>query len=198
MRQPEKACNPEHAATVCTSNAYIKMKKITNHLLVLAACAVMVGFFAPGSVQGQGFDPAQFRERQLENYRERLDVKSDDDWKKIEPLVSNVMDAQRDARMGAGFGGFGRGGRGGRGGGDGGDANNRNRNRVGGTPSPQAEALEKALDDKAPPDELKTKLAKFREARKEKEAALAKTQDELRKALSARQEAAAVLAGLLK
>jgi hypothetical protein len=100
--------------------------------------------------------------------------------------------------MGAGFGGFGRGGRGGRGGGDGGDSNNRNRNRFGGTPSPQAEALEKALDDKAPPDELKTKLAKFREARKEKEAALAKTQDELRKALSARQEAAAVLAGLLK
>src|SRR5712671_3234449 len=146
------------------------MKKRTNHLLVLAACTVMVGFFAPKSAQGQGnFDPAQFRERQLENHRERLDVKSDEDWKKIEPLVSNVMDAQRDARMGAGFGGFGRGGRGGRGGGDGDQAGtNRNRNRFGGPPSPQAEALEKALDDKAPADELKVKLAKFREARKEK------------------------------
>src|SRR5438874_2688118 len=98
------------------------MKKRTNHLLVLFACAVMANFFVPfsvSSVQGQGFDPAQFRERQLENYRERLDVKSDEDWKKIEPLVGNVMDAQRDARMGAGFGGFGRGGRGGRGGGAG-------------------------------------------------------------------------------
>jgi hypothetical protein len=174
------------------------MKMRTNHLLILAACAVMTGCFAPNAAQGQGnFDPAQFRERQLESYRERLDVKSDEDWKKIEPLVGKVMDAQRDARMGQGFGGFGRGGRGGRGGGDG-DQANRNRNRFGGPPSPQAEALEKALEDKAPADELKAKLAKFREARKEKEAALATAQDELRKGLSPRQEAAAVLAGLLK
>ena len=58
--------------------------------------------------------------------------------------------------------------------------------------------LQKALDGKAPTDEVKTKLAKLRDARKDKEAALDKAQEELRKALSARQEAGAVLAGLLK
>src|SRR5437016_7434475 len=111
---------------------------------------------------------------------------------KIEPLIGKVMDAQRDARMGMGMGfGFGgqRGGRGGRGGADGGANgdqanNNPNRNRFGGPPSPETEALQKAMDDKAPADEIKTKLAKVRETRKAKEAALDKAQDELRKALS--------------
>jgi hypothetical protein len=58
--------------------------------------------------------------------------------------------------------------------------------------------LQKAIESKAPADELKAKLAKLREARKEKEAALEKAQEDLRKVLSVRQEAAAVLAGLLK
>src|SRR3954467_3261224 len=97
---------------------------------------------------------------------------------------------------GFGFGGGGRGGRGGGGGGGGGDQANSNRNRGGG--NPEVDALRKALDDKAPADEVKAKLAKVRESRKEKEAALSKAQDELRKALSPRQEAAATLVGLVK
>jgi hypothetical protein len=174
------------------------MKIKTNHLLLMPVLAVMAGFFSTDfSAQAQGnFDPAAFRQRQMDNYRERLDVKSDDDWNKLEPIIGKVMDAQRDARMGMGFGFGGRGGRGG--GGGGGNADGANRSRFGGTPTPEGEALEKAIDDKAPPEELKAKLAKFREARAQKEAALTKTQDELRKALSPRQEAAAVLAGLLK
>ena len=75
---------------------------------------------------------------------------------------------------------------------------NTNRNRGGGRPNPEADALQKAINDKAPAEELKSQLAKFREARKEKETALTKAQEELRKALSPRQEAAAVLAGLVK
>jgi len=162
--------------------------------LVLAAAVAAIGFFTH-NVSAQG-DPAQFRERMMENYRTRIEVKSDDDWKKIEPLITKVMDAQRDARMGAGFGGFG-GGRGGRGGGANADQGG-NRNRGGGQPNPDVEALTKALEDKAPADEVKAKLAKVREARKAKEVALEKAQEELRKALSPRQEAGAVLAGLLK
>src|ERR1043165_7971295 len=177
------------------------MKTNTHHLLSLAALAVMVGFFSNPSVQAQGnFDPAQFRQRALDNYRERLEVKSEEDWTKLEPLVTKVMDAQRDARGGmGGFGGFGggRGGRGGGGGGGGGDQANSNRNRGGGG-NADADALRKALDDKAPADEVKAKLAKLRESRKEKEAALAKAQEDLRKALTPRQEAGAVLVGLLK
>jgi len=172
-----------------------------HHSLVLAAVTVMVCFFTPKSPAQGNFDPAQFRERQMERYRERIEVKSDEDWKKLEPLIGKVMDAQRDARMGMGFGGFG--GRGGRGGGGGGDSaananQGGNRNRGGGQSSPEVTDLQKALDGKAPTDEVKTKLAKLRDARKDKEAALDKAQEELRKALSARQEAGAVLAGLLK
>jgi hypothetical protein len=188
------------------------MKSKTHHLLILAAAAVMVCSWAPSSSAQGNFDPAQFRERQLERYRERIEVKSEDDWKKLEPIIGKVMDAQRDARMGMGFGGFGgfggRGGRGG-GGGGGGDAaagnNNQggNRNRGGGgggggQASPEVTDLQKAIDDKASPDEIKAKVAKLREARKAKEAALEKAQDDLRKALSPRQEAGAILAGLLK
>src|SRR6266446_7012834 len=176
------------------------MKTQTKHGLVLAAVAVMVGFFNLNAQAQGNFDPAQMRQRQVDNARERMDVKSDDDWKKVEPLIGKVLDAQREARMGlGGFGGFGgRGGRGGRGGGAGGDNadggnNNNNRPRFGGRPGPETEALQKAMDDKAPADEIKAKLAKVREARQEKEAALTKAQDELRKALSPRQEAGAVL-----
>lgn len=175
------------------------MKTNKHHLLALAAVAVMVGFFSTTAVQAQGnFDFAAMRQRQIDGYRERLEVKSEEDWTKLEPLITKVMDAQRDARAGMGGFGFGGGGRGGRGGGGGGggDQANSNRNRGGG--NPEVDALRKALDDKAPADEVKAKLAKLRDSRKEKEAALAKAQDELRKALSPRQEAAATLVGLVK
>jgi hypothetical protein len=172
------------------------MKNKMHQWLVLAAAVAAIGFFTHNaSAQG---DPAQFRERMMENYRTRIEVKSDEDWKKIEPLVGKVIDAQRDARMGAGFGGFGGGRGGGRGGAGGDQAAGGNRNRGGGQPNPDVEALTKALEDKAPADEVKAKLAKVREARKAKEVALEKAQEDLRKALSPRQEAGAVLAGLLK
>ena len=169
------------------------MKNKTHHLLILAAAAVMVCFFAPKSSAQGNFDPAQFRERQMERHRERIEVKSDDDWKKIEPIIGKVMDAQRDVRMGIGLGG-----RGGRPGGNADGGGNANRNRDGGQSTPELTELQKALDDKAPAEEVKAKLVKFREARKTREAALEKAQEELRKALSPRQEAGAILAGLLK
>ena len=162
----------------------------------------MVGCFSHNSAGQGNFDRAQFRQDQLDRYRDRLEVKSDDDWKKIEPLIGKVMDAQREARMGMGGFGFGFGGRGGRGGGDAGgtgDQANTNTNRNRGRQSnSESEELQKAIDDKAPADEIKAKVAKLREARKAKEAALAKTQEELRQALSPRQEAGAIIAGLLK
>ncbi len=65
-------------------------------------------------------------------------------------------------------------------------------------PSPELDALRKALDSKAPAEEIKAKLADVRAARKKKEAELEKAQDELRDMLSPRQEAVAVTLGLLK
>jgi hypothetical protein len=159
--------------------------------------------------QGRGnFDPEQMRQRMMDSYRERLEVKGDDEWKIIQERIQKVTDAQRDVRAfsGGGFGGFGRGG--GRPGGDGNapggnDQGARRGGRggfggFGGEPSPEVEGLQKAIESKASADELKSKLAKVREARKDKEAKLEKAQDDLRKVLSVRQEAGAVLAGLLK
>jgi hypothetical protein len=138
------------------------------------------------------FDPAEFQKRMMERVREQLEVTSDDEWKVIEPRVAKVMEARRDVSMG---GGFGRGGRGGPPGG--GDQGGSGRSPFGGEPSPEADALRKAVEAKAPAEEIKAKLAKFREAKKAKEAVLAKAQDELKKVLSLRQEATAVMSGLL-
>lgn len=148
------------------------------------------------------FDPEQMRQRMMERYREQLDIKGDAEWKLIEERITKVSDARREV----GFGGmargmFGPGGPGGRGPGGGNDGANANRqNRrggFGGATLPEAEDLQKALDAKASPDEIKAKLAKLRDAKKAKQADLAKAQDDLRKVLSVRQEAVAVMMGLL-
>ena len=64
-------------------------------------------------------------------------------------------------------------------------------------PSPEAEALQKAIDDNAPTAQVKAMLEKYRAARKEKEGKLAQAQEDLRKILTSRQEAQAALMGLL-
>jgi len=161
--------------------------------MILTAATVMVGYFSNNASAQGNFDPEAMRQRMMDRYREQIGVKSDEDWKKIEPLIAKVTEAQRAARMGLGAFGGGRGGRGG-----GANANqNANRPRIGGEPNPDVVALQKAIEDKAPAEEIQAKLAKVREARKEKEAALAQAQADLRKALSPRQEAGAVLAGLI-
>ena len=182
----------------------------TFNQLSVVACAAFVMFLSANPVaaqQGQGrgnFDPAEFRQRMMDNFRERLEIKGDDEWKAIQPLIEKVTEARREVGFGGGGGfGFGRGG-GGRRGGANADAQTNENNQGGrrgfrgGEPSPEAEELQKAIDSNASKDELKAKLTKFREARKDKEAKLAKAQEDLKKVLTVKQEAAAVLMGLLQ
>lgn len=144
------------------------------------------------------FDPAQFRQQMMERIREQMEITKDDEWTAIEPLVSKVMEARRDA---GGFGGFGgrRGGPGGPGGPGGTpDANAQGRRRGGfGAPSPEAEALQKVLEAKSTDEQVKMALQKFRAARKVKQEALDKARKELQAVLTIRQEAVAVENGLL-
>ena len=62
----------------------------------VAACAAFVMVLSANPVaaqQGQGrgnFDPAELRQRMMDNYRERLEIKGDDDWKAIQPLIEKV------------------------------------------------------------------------------------------------------------
>ncbi|MGZ8900964.1 MAG: hypothetical protein ACXW3Z_12790 [Limisphaerales bacterium] len=151
-------------------------------------------------------DPEEMRQRMTERMREQFGVTDDAEWKVIEGKIQKVTEARR--ATGGGFGGgmaFGarRGGPGGPGGdgergGDRGGEGRRGFGGPGGEPSPEVEDLRKAVDAKASADEIKTKLAKVRETRKANEAKLEAAQEDLCKVLTVRQEAVAVMMGLVK
>lgn len=143
-----------------------------------------------GGRQGRGnFDPEQMRQRMMDNIREQMQVKDDAEWKLISERVTKVMEARRDV----GFGGGGRMFR--RPGGD--DRGGDRGRRFGPEPSAEEQALEKAIDSKATKEELKSAMAKYREARKAKEDKLKAAQDDLKKILNVQQEAVALQMGLV-
>jgi hypothetical protein len=65
-------------------------------------------------------------------------------------------------------------------------------------PSPEAEALQKAIDDNSPAAQVKAALAKYEASQKAKQAKLVQAQENLRKVLTVKQEAQATLLGLLQ
>jgi hypothetical protein len=145
---------------------------------------------------GRGnFDPAQFRQRMMDRLKEQMEVTDDSEWNAIQPMIQAVMEARMAAMSGMGRGMFGGPRRGGGGGDNGGDQPRRG--PLGQPPSAEAEALQKAIDAKAPKAEIKAALEKFVAYRKTKQAELEKAQDNLRKVLTSRQEAIATLNGLL-
>lgn len=141
-----------------------------------------------------------FQQRMNEMFRERLEVTDDAEWKIIEERLNRVSRA-RWATITEGTGLMGLGsmalGRGGAGRGGDGPGGGRGFGSLFGQPSPEAQALQQAIDAKAPVAEIKSKLAKLQELRKQKQAELIKAQDDLRKVLTPRQEAISVLLGLL-
>jgi len=149
----------------------------------------------PGGRQRQGnFDPAQFQQRMMDRYRERLEITDDAEWKAIQPLIQNVL----DARMSLGTGGRGGFTRSRRGGPEGNSAPpSAIQTRAPERSNPAAAELQKAIDSKAPAPEMKTAVSKYMEYRKAKQAELDKARDALRAVLTSRQEAIAVLSGLL-
>lgn len=166
------------------------MKKLA---LFAAALVALGGLTSTASAQ-RGGTPEEMRARMAERTRELLDVKNDDEWKLIQARVEKVQEAQREVRALSG---------------DmrllfarpttdqGGDQGGRTRG-FGGTPNPDAEAFSKAVQAKAPTDELKQRMGKVREARKAAEGKYDKAADDLRQVLTVRQEAALVAVGLLK
>jgi hypothetical protein len=145
---------------------------------------------------GGNFDPAQFQQqmqqRQIDNIRTQLGLTNDTDWNAIQALVQKVLDDKRALGtagngMMAGFGGR----RGGQGGGG-----NRFANLMG-QPSVEQQALQKAVDDNAPAAQIKDALDKYEASQKTKLATLATDQESLRSVLTAKQEAAATLLGLV-
>jgi Spy/CpxP family protein refolding chaperone len=138
------------------------------------------------------FNPQEMQARMLSGLRERMGVTNDDEWTVISDRLTKVMELRRAS--GGGLGGFMFGGRGG----DtsrGGDRSSSSRSRSGS--NTDVAALTAAVTDKLPDAEIKARLDRVREQRKENEAKLAKAQEELRAVLSVRQEAMLVLGGLL-
>jgi hypothetical protein len=168
------------------------------------------GFGGGGRRQRGNFDPAQFRQMELDNAKEALDVTNDDEWNVISVSIGKVLDAQQDVRSSASFGMRGfrnrnqNGGNGGGNGGNGGNANGGGQNggRRGGfggfTPAPEVQALQDAIDSNASADEIKAKLTALRQVQKNNETKLEAAQGDLLKLLTPKQEASAVLLGLLK
>jgi hypothetical protein len=136
----------------------------------------------PGQEPGprRGGDPAQMRERMLNNIKEQMSV-SDDQWKALAPKVEKVMTLQRELR-GGGMGGRG------------GEAANPPESKVAQT----QRDLRTALENKdAPPTEIAQKLAAYREARDKARAELQAAQKDFKEGGTPRQEAVLVANGLL-
>ena len=85
--------------------------------LMIAGMASAVGF-GPNQILAQdeqaappprrgNFDPAQMRTRMLERLKEQMEVTDDSEWKAIEPLIQNVMEARTAGVSGMGRAMFG-------------------------------------------------------------------------------------------
>ncbi len=144
-----------------------------------------------GNNGGRGnFDPAAMQERMLGALREQFAVTDDAEWALISERVMKVSEIRRSAAPG---GPMGRGGPPGGGGGPGGGGPRPTR----GSGNPEQDSLRAAITDKMPDAEIKSRLDRLREVRKQNEAKLTKAQEDLRAVLSLRQEAIAVMFGLL-
>jgi hypothetical protein len=143
-----------------------------------------------GGRGGRGnFDPAAMQER----LREQFGVTDDAEWALIAERLTKISEIRRSVG-----GGFGRGGPPGGGGGPpGGGGGGGNRTTRGPSGNPEQDALRAAITDKLPDAEVKSRLDRLRDVRKQNEAKLTKAQEELRAVLSVRQEAIAVMFGLL-
>jgi len=182
------------------------MKKLA---LLAAALIAFGGLTSTTSAQEQkgrgNFNPEEMRARMAERMRELLEVKNEDEWKLISGRLDKVREARDKVRSfsgdfrlmfsreGGDQGGDRNRGPGGSGGGTRGPGG-----FGGGTPNPDVEAFSKAVQNKAPTEEIKQRMARVRDARKAAEADYEKVSEELRQLLTVRQEAALVAIGLLK
>jgi len=141
------------------------------------------------------FNPEEMRNRMSAALREQFQVEDDAEWAIISERIQKIAELRRASGGGlaATMAMRSMGSQPGRGEFPGAGA----RGRMGGGVSPETEALVAAVKSKAPDAELKARLERVREVRKANEAKLTEAQEELRAVLNLRQEAIAVVSGLL-
>jgi hypothetical protein len=188
------------------------MKKI-QMLMAIGAAALTLSLGGKVLAQPQGFgggmnfqnmDPQemmkQIQQRMNDSYREQMGVTNDTEWALIEERITAVSKARMDTMADdGGLGGMmGLGGRrGGPGGGGPGGGMGGGFGALFGQPSSESKALQQAIDDNAPGSQIKALIGKLQVVRKAKLAKLAQAQADLRAVLSTRQEAIAIMGGLL-
>lgn len=132
----------------------------------------------------RGFNPEEMRNRMLAGLREQFEITSDDEWNIIAERIAKVMELRRSTMMGGmGMRGFG--------------GPDRSSRSSGSSANPEVDGLRSAVQAKATDAELKARLTRLRELRKENEQRVEKAQEELRAVLTVRQEAILVMFGLL-
>lgn len=151
----------------------------------------------PGDNSGErrGPSPQEIQSRILTNLRDRLGVTDDEEWTIISERLLKVFEMRRGAGGGGDASAFMRGGSAGSAAAAA-AAKSRGGFRPGGG-SPELQALQTAINDKLPEAELKLRMTRLREVRQLNESKLQKAQEDLRAVLTVRQEAIAVLLGLL-
>lgn len=133
------------------------------------------------------------RQRMSAALKEQFKVENDEEWALISERITKVQELRRSTMGGGGFMGRPIGGPP-----AGDNAGSRFRGPMSaGATSPEAQALSAAIRNNATSADLKARLERLRESRKQNEAKLAAAQDELRAVLDLRQESIAVLMGLL-
>ena len=135
-------------------------------------------------------DAKQMAQMQVTALRDTLGVTNDTEWNAIASLVTKVVVIQTDVQMAemarrmgpmmANLGGAG------------------GANPFGTVSDPTGDALQKSLDNNASAAEIKAALARYRDARKQKQAELAKARDALKQVLTTRQEATLTMSGILE
>lgn len=145
--------------------------------------------------------PGEIRERMSAALREQFQVEDDEEWRLIFERIERVSELRRATGAGGPMGAamaF-RAARGAAGAGEatGNAGPGGGRGAFAGMMSPETESLVTALQANAPETELRSRLERLRATRKANEGKLAAAQEELRSVLNLRQEAIAVVAGLL-
>lgn len=122
--------------------------------------------------------------RQLERVRERMNVPDDTEWTVIADRIHKVEEARREVAAAASSG-------------KGAAVGGEKVKRAARGAQPEFDALRSAVGDQYPDAEIKSRLARVHETYVQRETALRAAENELRSVLSVRQEAVAVMAGLL-
>ena len=138
-----------------------------------------------GDVRAAKPSPADAQARGLERLREKLDVPDDTEWALMTERMAKLDEIRRTLWTSAANV---------RGASPGADKSKRT---AGSSGHPERDALRAAVSDNLPDAEIKSRLARAHEIHRQNEQRLAEAQANLRAILSIRQEAVAVMAGLL-